>query len=343
MQRILYAPNAHQGGGRSLLLPLLEQIKNDESLWLMLDARLELPVDLQLQGKVIRVTRSIFGRLAAEWWLRNHLSKHSRVLAFGNLPPLLARCEELYVFIQNRYLVDPSPKWAGLPWKVVLRLKVERLWLRSFLQKNANLIVQTPSMQSTLLAGLNRYAELMPFIASTQQANLPLARTPAYDFLYVASGEPHKNHRNLVEAWVRLSKQEIFPHLALTLDSVRFPKLCQWIENQKAQYQLKISLLGELKYNEISNIYAESRALIYPSRYESFGLPLLEAVAAGLPVLAANESYVTEVVEPTAIFDARFSQSIVEAVKHFSYASAKINIGLLEANQFLQLTLYKTI
>jgi len=341
MQRILYAPNIHQGGGRSLLLPLLEEIKNDASLWLILDERLLLPVGLQLQGKVIRVTRSVLGRLSAEWWLKNHLSTHSRVLAFGNLPPLLARCEEIYVFIQNRYLVDSSPIWAGFPWRIILRMKIERLWLRFFLPKNAKLIVQTPSMQSTLLAGLNRYAESMPFIASTQSTETPLTRRPAYDFLYVASGEPHKNHKNLVRAWAGLSEQQIFPHLALTLDSTRFPDLCQWIENLKVQHQLKISFLGELTSDQMAVTYASSRALIYPSRYESFGLPLVEAVAAGLPVLAANELYVTDVVRPTATFDARFPQSIVEAVKHFSFSSAKMNIRLLTADQFLQQTLYK--
>ena len=68
MQRVLYAPNIHLGGGRSLLLPLLEETKNDASLWLILDERLQLPVDLNLQGKVIRVTPSILGRLSAEWW-----------------------------------------------------------------------------------------------------------------------------------------------------------------------------------------------------------------------------------------------------------------------------------
>ena len=73
MQRILYAPNIHQGGGRSLL-PLLGD-KNDASLWLILDERLQLPEGLQLQGKVIRVTRSVLN-IIAEWWL-NHLSIHS--------------------------------------------------------------------------------------------------------------------------------------------------------------------------------------------------------------------------------------------------------------------------
>ena len=110
-----------------------------------------------------------------------------------------------------------------------------------FLPKNAKLIVQTPSMQSTLIARFNQYAESMPFIANTKSTDISLNRTPVYDFLYVASGEPHKNHRNLVRAWVGLSKQQVFPHLALTLDSTRFSDLCQWIENQKAQHQLKIS------------------------------------------------------------------------------------------------------
>lgn len=342
---ILYAPNVHQGGGKSLLLPLLEVLQEDQSVTFILDQRLQIPEGITLTGHVHRVAPTLTARLVIEWRLRKLLSVEMVLLSFNNLPPLLVHKGEQQVFVQNRYLVDPEPSFETLPRIVKVRLTLERWWLRSRAKYVDQFIVQTPTMAGLLTESLGMPAKVLPFSAihrapsSKQQS----AETWQYDFLYVASGEPHKNHKTLVQAWIKLSKVGCHPTLALTLDTKRFPELCGWIAEQIREYGLKITLLGECPADQMSRLYEISRALIYPSRYESFGLPLLEAVDAGLPILAADEAYVRDVVKPTAVFDSGKPLSIAEAVRSFSYAPARINIQLLTADEFLRRTLYKEV
>jgi glycosyltransferase involved in cell wall biosynthesis len=136
-------------------------------------------------------------------------------------------------------------------------------------------------------------------------------------FLYVASGEPHKNHRHLVEAWSLLAAQGITPGLCLTLDRNRFPDLCVWIEDQVKDRGLNVTNVGELPDQDLEKIYRESLALIYPSDFESLGLPLIEARCAGLPILASEKDYVRDVVDPEETFDPGSPVSIARAVKRF--------------------------
>jgi glycosyltransferase involved in cell wall biosynthesis len=63
--------------------------------------------------------------------------------------------------------------------------------------------------------------------------------------------------------------------------------------------------------------YREAGALIYPSTMESLGLPLLEARAAGLPVIASERDYVRDLVVPEQTFDPESPLSIARAVKRF--------------------------
>ena len=136
-----------------------------------------------------------------------------------------------------------------------------------------------------------------------------------FDFVYVASGEPHKNHRNLIEAWCLLAQEEVFPSLKLTVDPLVFPELCAWMEQMAGQYALKIENRGHLPYEAILELYSDAGALIYTSTFESLGLPLIEARQAGLPILSSELDYVRDVIDPEQTFDPGSSVSIARAVK----------------------------
>jgi len=155
-----------------------------------------------------------------------------------------------------------------------------------------------------------------------------------YDFLYVASPEPHKNHRALIEAWVLLAQIECRPSLALTVDSASAPELIRWVQPLIQRHRLRIALLGHVSSKKIGGLYAKSRALIYPSAFESFGLPLLEAASLGMPILAGELDYVRDIAEPVQTFDPTSSISISRAVgRYLSIGSSKTPV--LTPVQFL--------
>lgn len=340
---ILNAPNIHQGGGRSLLLSLLEVLKDDADVTFVLDTRMPLPEGANLKGKVYRVKATLFSRLWFEWRLRRFVAPDTLLLCMGNLPPLFAHQGLQQVFVQNRYLID-DVSLASFPLPVRIRLMIERWWLRSRSGYVKSFIVQTPTMQRLIKNVLGVDAEVFPFAAIASDIKLDHSdKSSRYDFLYVASGEPHKNHKRLIEAWILLAEKKIFPSLCLTLDEKRFPDLCVWISAEIKQYHLNISITGECSHNEIRHLYRQSSAMIYPSLFESFGLPLIEAAIAGLPILASNSSYVTDVIRPTDQFDPVFPNSIADAVCRFSFQPASMNVDLLSASEFLQRTFNRDV
>lgn len=311
MSLLIHAPNVHHGGGRALLAALLDAVPQ-RGVIALLDSRLQLDRPLPDQMEVLRFQPNLRGRLAAELCLARRARQSDHVLCFGNLPPLLPLQSQVSVVIQNRYLVAPIALDELEP-KVRRRILLERFWLRHGLRA-AQVIVQTPSMASDVQRFLKVPARVLPFIHANTETNERQTSTPLHDFLYVASGEPHKNHRRLIEAWIELSRRGQFPSLCLTLDQRLNASLLRWIDSQSRYHGLRVSNAGHVSHEAIGSLYASSGALIYPSLVESFGLPLLEAQAAGLPIVAAERDYVRDVVTPNECFDPLSPISMARAV-----------------------------
>lgn len=309
MRLIIHAPNVHQGGGRVLLSALLEGSVNVLHA-AQLDQRF--PAANTENHVFVRVRPTFWSRLKAEWRLRS-AGEDDTVLCFGNLPPLFGTPGRGYVFLQNRLLLDGS-SLASYPWKARLRLTVERWWLRYRLAPCTQLIVQTPSMAGLVAQKLGTRAWVLPFVPAAAQT---LSATKEFDFIYVASGEIHKNHRRLVEAWRLLRAEGLKPSLLLTLSASTEPELANWITCQSASHDLRIELRGRLNHDLIIELYSRARCQIYPSLIESYGLPLVEASACGIPIVASERDYVRDVCTPQQTFDPESALSICRAVKRF--------------------------
>lgn len=320
---IIHAPNVHTGGGRVLLTELLSSLSPYARGAAILDRRLQPPPNLPCEMVVRHIQPSLWARLWAERYLARISHDHTRILCFGNLPPL-ARCRgRISVFLHNRHLVSATDL-SGFGFKARLRIMAERAWIRLFAPRVDEWIVQTESMQLLLsrILGTSGKIRILPFVSaetvaggSTGNDNSARPAFDPVDFCYVASGEPHKNHRRLIEAWVLLAKQGQFPSLRLTLDHQEDRELCEWIEQQRRQFDLLIGNVGRIPPDKIARVYRTSNCLIHPSWCESFGLPLVEARSYGLPIVAAELDYVRDVVVPNETFDPQSPRSIARAVR----------------------------
>lgn len=334
-KRLLYAPNIHQGGGKTLLLPLLKLLQSDGDAIFVLDSRLNLPDEMNLLGNVRRVNPTLCSRLRIERALQKIVTPDMTLLCMGSLPPFFAHQGHQKIFIQNRYLVD-NVSLNSVSLVVRIRLIVERWWLKSRAKHVSVFIVQTATMKQLTKKSLGVDALVLPYaIQMEEKEKVDGGNNMQYDFLYVASGEPHKNHKLLVKAWVMLAKKSFFPSLCLTLDKKCEPDLCKWVFERITKHKLKIVLKGKCSYEDVQKLYRESRALIYPSLFESFGLPLIEAVSLGLPVLASNDSYVVDVIKPSGVFDPNSALAIASAVQNFSYHPSSLKIHLFKTDEFL--------
>ena len=313
MTLIVHAPNVHRGGGRALLVPLLVAAE-EQPVQAILDARLGLPPEFPESRIAMRVTPTLMGRIAAERRLSELASIDDTVLCFGNLPPLLPVRGRIILFLQNRYLLARR-RLSEFDMGMRARIAAERLWLRARLKAVKYVVVQSSSMARDTKQELGLTALILPLLPGTLPARVPPDRVPKFDFLYVASGEPHKNHRPLVEAWKLLALEEIRPRLCLTLDPAVDQNLLSWINAQSQPNQLRVENAGPLTRDALERLYGQAGALVYPSEFEAFGLPLVEAAAAGLPILAPELDYVRDVAVPAQTFDPSSPVSIARAVK----------------------------
>jgi len=336
MSLVIHAPNVHQGGGRTLLLALLQAAGPGTRA--ILDERLELPNSVTQSLAITRVAPTLLARFKSEWQLGAMLGAADTVLSFGNLPPLFSTRARVVLFLQNRHLVSATDT-AGFPLHVRLRIVMERVWLRWRLSAISLLVVQTPSMQREVEQILGMKAQVMPFVASSRgYTRRPSANIDApahYDFIYVASSDPHKNHLNLLDAWILLAQENIYPSLCLTLATGEGSDLKRRIAAAMELHSVRIQCRGDLRYEDMQTLYRQSRALIYPSMVESFGLPLIEARCAGLAILAAERDYVRDVVDPEETFDPESPVSIARAVKRF-LGLPEAPLSLTGAAEFLR-------
>lgn len=330
----IHAINVNNGGGAVLLCDLLQAIPLDINAVVQVDARMKIPANLAKNVQVDPVQPTLLGRLMAERRLAKIVGPNDKVLCFGNLPPLFRLRGDAVVFLQNRYLIDPYAPLKALSLKQRIKLRLERTWLRRR-RLNANrYIVQTPSMQRMTAQWLGVPVICKPFIPSGTPEQTRKHARQQFDFLYVASGETHKNHAVLLDAWNVLASEGMFPSLALTLAPNCSPALCARV-TQAATRGLRIENLGVLSYERLLASYHLSGALIYPSKFESFGLPLIEANQAGLPVLAPELDYVRDVTDPDETFDPNSPISIANAVKRFSRTKNKKKKTFLTSSEFL--------
>jgi glycosyltransferase involved in cell wall biosynthesis len=312
MRLFIHAPNVHQGGGAILIKELLDSL-GKELVGVQLDERLDLAA-MPPEMKVVRVQHSLWSRLKAEWSLRS-LNSGDVLICFGNLPPLFGSPADTFVYLQNRLLVE-DVSISSYPWRVKLRLYVERFWLRLRKTSQTKFIVQTPTMAQLALIELGVNPLVLPFsprFSFTGQRE----NGNAFDFVYVATGEAHKNHKMLIEAWRILRVANLRPSLALTISVESNPELAGWIKSMAIEHDLDIEFKGMIDHIQVLELYSQSRCQIFPSLFESYGLPLIEAGYCGIPVIAPESDYVRDVCVPIQTFDPKSAISISRAVMRF--------------------------
>jgi glycosyltransferase involved in cell wall biosynthesis len=122
--------------------------------------------------------------------------------------------------------------------------------------------------------------------------------------LYPANPWPHKNHERLFEALTRLRREH--PGLRLVLTGTGLERLSP---------PEGVEVRGQVPREQLASLYRRASALVFPSLYEGFGQPPLEAMASGCPVACSTAGALPEVCGGAArYFDPLSVDEMVEAV-----------------------------
>jgi glycosyltransferase involved in cell wall biosynthesis len=134
--------------------------------------------------------------------------------------------------------------------------------------------------------------------------------------LYAGNVKPHKNVERLIDAF-HLVRQDGLDHLQLIVIG---DEISRYAELRRAvhRYNLHkyVRFLGYMPDATLAVLYRLAAVFVFPSLYEGFGLPPLEAMASGAPVVTSNVSSLPEVVGDAAVLvDPRDPRAIADGVR----------------------------
>ena len=253
--------------------------------------------------------RVIASKLRSQDVLRNHLweqfllpyyAKRYRVDILhnpANLAPLLFKGRNVVNIHDLCFLIEPS--WFNIRFRTVYR------WLVPAIAKRAAMIITNSNYSKNdileyLDVPLNRvrmsYWAVDPVFS---QHVTPYDQRKDH-MLYVGSIEPRKNLTGLLEAFNLFRSRN--RHSACKLRIVGCEnKLFASQRFDLGPFEKDIEFLGYVTDQELAMLYSESKMLVYPSFYEGFGFPPLEAMATGTPVITSKNSSLPEIVQDAAL------------------------------------------
>lgn len=174
------------------------------------------------------------------------------------------------------------------------------------IRRSARIVTVSDHARATLIEHYGLHPERVVSIHNAvDHARFRPAQFPREPFLlYPANRWRHKNHATLFDAMAIIRNAR--PELRLVLTGSGHDRHC---------VPAGVTVLGHVDNEALVKLYQTASALVFPSFYEGFGLPVLEAMACGCPVACSNTASLPEVAGDAAkLFDPRSPGEIASAV-----------------------------
>jgi glycosyltransferase involved in cell wall biosynthesis len=192
-----------------------------------------------------------------------------------------------------------------------------------------------PKKIKTIASGINQSYRILNETDPKFKKIRKKYKLPKNFILYLGTIEPRKNIGGLINAFQKF-KKKTNSDLELVIAGKLGWKYKQFVK--KANLDSQIHFVNFIHDKEKRYFYNMAELFLYPSFYEGFGFPPLEAMACGCPVVTSNNSSMSEVCEDAAILiDPNNIQDIVRAMETILQPENRQNFvekGLLQAKQF---------
>jgi len=157
--------------------------------------------------------------------------------------------------------------------------------------------------------------------------------------LYVGKLMARKNIIRILEAYHRF-RNEVSKEVKLVLVGKRI-WTSEGIEETLSQLKLKdhVIELGYVKHEDLPNLYSAAEMFLFPSLWEGFGIPVIEAMACGTPVITSNNSCLPEVAGNAALLVNPYSVDDIAGAMHKIHSNSALKeqlsqTGLLRSKEF---------
>jgi glycosyltransferase involved in cell wall biosynthesis len=153
----------------------------------------------------------------------------------------------------------------------------------------------------------------------------------------VSTLQPRKNFQMLIRAFKPVAAQ--LPHNLIIAGGKGWLYEAMLAEVAKQGLEGRVKFIGFVADGDLPALYSDSALMVFPSLYEGFGLPLLEAMACGVPVLSSDASCLPEVAGDSAVLlpptdQAAWTQTMIELLNNPAQRGRMVAAGFLQAREF---------
>ena len=246
------------------------------------------------------------GHLRRLLWTQFKLSKIYQnldsSLLFSPVPeiPLWSSCRSVVVvhdLIPLRFPNKASPLYYYFKYYVpeVLRQAKHIICNSQATAEDIHNMLNISSCKITpiLLAHDNRNFRLLNSDQNINESNVPY-------FLYIGRHDPHKNIASILKAFSKLKNYKNYQIWLVGSKDKRYTLQLQNLAQELGISQ-QLRILDYVSYEKLPLILNQALALVFPSLWEGFGFPVLEAMACGTPVITSNISSLPEIVKDAAL------------------------------------------
>jgi glycosyltransferase involved in cell wall biosynthesis len=164
-------------------------------------------------------------------------------------------------------------------------------------------------------------------------------RLPQWFIISVGTLEPRKNYPRLISAYSLMRRQTGLPHHLVIAGLPGWLYAAVYDRIQEEGVGEYVHFLGFVPDRDLAALYSLADLMVFPSLYEGFGMPPLEAMACGTPVVSSNNSSLPETVGTAALMvDAEDTEGIADAIARVlgnsRLRTRLTELGRLQAAQF---------
>lgn len=209
--------------------------------------------------------------------------------------------------------------WRKAPDSMIaMGRTLERLLMPPSLQKAKAIISVSRATREDLVDYKPDIADritVIPEAAFRPDTNAPANNERSGQILFVGTFEPRKNIPGILKAFAKLLEQGIISHQLILAGNPGWKEDIAGLVEQLGLSE-RVTLFGRADQSELEGLYRNCDFVIQPAFYEGFGLPILEAMTFGKPVITSNISAMPEVAGDAALLVDPYSvDEIANAMK----------------------------
>lgn len=172
-----------------------------------------------------------------------------------------------------------------------------------------------------------------PNLEATEPTKTGLAKITNPYILYLGTIEPRKNLDTLIDTFLDLKNSHNLPHQLVLAGGIGW-KIKPLLDRLKG-HQNDIVLTGYVSEKQKASLYKHADIFIYPSLYEGFGLPPLEAMSYGIPVICSTGGSLKEIFSKHALmFDPTDKETLKTHILNLCHSTVEIKQQTQESQKF---------